>query len=188
VLAWGNIAGRSTNVPASLRNVVAIASGGAHCLALRSNGTVVAWGYGGLGQTNVPPNLSNVVAIAGGYGPSVALRSDGTIVTWGENSSGQTNTPRGLSNVVAIAAKDFRSHAIMLDPRIAALERSGPDLKIHFHTFSGQNYAVQYSPNLASESWIDLLDASIAGNGHPRQITDTNVFATMPQRFYRLRR
>jgi hypothetical protein len=49
-----------------LSNVVAIAAGYYHTLALRSNGTVVAWGYNNDGQTAVPAWFSNVGAIAAG--------------------------------------------------------------------------------------------------------------------------
>ena len=57
--------------------MVAIAGGGYHSLALKSDGTVWAWGYNGYGQlgdgsttnrlTPVPVSgLTGVVAIAGG--------------------------------------------------------------------------------------------------------------------------
>ena len=69
-------------VPLGLSNVVAIAAGGEHCLALKSDGTVVAWGAGwtngptdpfGFGQSIVPPGLGGVVAIAAGTWQSLAL-------------------------------------------------------------------------------------------------------------------
>ncbi len=66
VVAWGLNSSGQTNVPPALTNVVAIAGGGAHSLALQANGKVVAWGYDVYGQTDVPAGLSNVVAIAGG--------------------------------------------------------------------------------------------------------------------------
>ena len=65
-----------TNVPASATNVVAIAAGGWHSLALKANGTIVAWGDNGYvpfgstttnqtasGQATVPPNLTNAVVV-----------------------------------------------------------------------------------------------------------------------------
>jgi alpha-tubulin suppressor-like RCC1 family protein len=61
----------------------AIAAGGFHSLALKSDGTVVAWGYNDFGQSTVPAGLSGVVAIAGGWFHSLALKSDGTVVAWG---------------------------------------------------------------------------------------------------------
>ena len=69
----GNNGSGQTTVPAGLSNVVAIAAGDSHSLALKSDGTVVAWGYNGEGQTTVPAGLSNVVAIAAGGYHSLAL-------------------------------------------------------------------------------------------------------------------
>ena len=90
-------------MPAGLSNVVAIAAGGEHNLAV-SNGFVVAWGNNGSGQCNVPASLSNVWDVAAGWQHSVALKKDGTVVAWGDNSYGESSVPAGLSNVVAIAA------------------------------------------------------------------------------------
>src|SRR5258708_26136023 len=42
------------NVPPGLSNVVGIAAGDSHSLALKADGTVVAWGGNNNGQTNVP--------------------------------------------------------------------------------------------------------------------------------------
>jgi len=47
------ISSGATNVPTGLSNVVAVAAGNFHCLALRSNGTLVAWGDNYYGQTTV---------------------------------------------------------------------------------------------------------------------------------------
>ena len=60
-------------MPTGLANVVAIAAGIFHNLALKNNGTVVAWGDNSRGQTNVPTGLSNVVAVAAGDYHSLAL-------------------------------------------------------------------------------------------------------------------
>ena len=87
-----------------LSNVMAIAAGGTHCLALKSNGTVVAWGDNYDGVTDVPTGLSNVTSVAAAQNECLALRSDGTVVAWGNNYHGQSSVPSGLSNVVQIAA------------------------------------------------------------------------------------
>lgn len=126
---YGNYAALTANgkvvvccgtVPAGLSNVVAIAVGQSHYLALEADGTVTAWGNNNYGQTNVPPGLSNVIAIAAGASHSLALRSDGTVIGWGLAASGQTNAPAGLSNVVAIAAGGFHSLALKNDGTIVA--------------------------------------------------------------------
>lgn len=92
------------NVPAGLTGVIAIAGGGTHSVALKSNGTVVAWGNNSQGQTNAPTGLTGVTAIAAGQSHTVALKSDGTVVAWGSNSSGQSSVPAGLNRVLKIAA------------------------------------------------------------------------------------
>lgn len=94
---------------------LAVAAGGSHSLALRSDGTVAAWGNNTAGAANVPTGLSNVVAVAGGGAHSLALKGDGTVVAWGNNASFQTNVPAGLSNAVAIAAGDLFSLALKSD-------------------------------------------------------------------------
>jgi uncharacterized repeat protein (TIGR02543 family) len=75
VVAWGGDWYGETNVPAGLTNVVAVAAGDYHSLALKSDGTVVAWGADWYGQTKLPAGLANVFAIAGGYAHSLVLAS-----------------------------------------------------------------------------------------------------------------
>jgi alpha-tubulin suppressor-like RCC1 family protein len=62
VSAWGgdSVDYGETRVPQGLNDAVAVAAGGTHSLALRSNGTVAAWGNNDSGQTTVPPGLANV--------------------------------------------------------------------------------------------------------------------------------
>src|SRR3974390_3190359 len=76
VFAWGDNGAGQTNVPTGLTNVVAIAAGDYHSLALRADGTVVAWGLNTYGATNIPADLTNAVAVGGGLWHSLALRSD----------------------------------------------------------------------------------------------------------------
>src|SRR5690349_14423001 len=99
VAAWSG-----TNLWLGASDIVAIAAGSYHHLALRRDGTVSADGANWSGQTNVPAGLSNVVSIAAGWSHSVALRGDGTVVAWGDNLFGQTNVPAGLTNARVIAS------------------------------------------------------------------------------------
>ena len=109
-----------TNLPAGLRGIIAVATGGNSFLAIRSNRTVIAWGDNPYGQTNVPAGLVNVVAVSMSYAHCLALRADGSVVAWGRNDVGQTNVPAGLSNVVAIAAGAVHSLALKADGTVAA--------------------------------------------------------------------
>jgi hypothetical protein len=112
VIAWGDDTFGQTNLPSNLTNVVAIAGGGYHSLALNADGTVVSWGFDTYGETNVPEGLTNAVAIAGGAYYSLALNADGTVVSWGDDTYGQTNLPSNLTNVVAIAGCGQHSLAL----------------------------------------------------------------------------
>ncbi len=128
IAAWGNKGSGQTNVPAGLTNVVAIAAGDYHDLALRADGQVRAWGNKGFddyGQATVPAGLSNVVAVAGGSWHSLALRRDGQVVAWGLNGHGQTTVPAGLNDVVAIAGGGWHSLALRSDGRVVAWGNNG---------------------------------------------------------------
>ena len=122
-------------------NVVAIAAGGYHALALKSDGTVWGWGWNGDGElgdgTVVTPrtlpqrvgggvNFKDVIAIAAGPRHSLFLKSDGTVWACGLNERGQlgdgTRNPEttpimvnGLNDVRAITAGGRHSLAIKSD-------------------------------------------------------------------------
>jgi len=84
-----------------LRNVIAIAAGDGHTVALRYDGTVWAWGANESGQLGdgtttdrLTPvqvaGLSNVTAIAAGGSHTVAIQGEDSVVwAWGSNQSGQ---------------------------------------------------------------------------------------------------
>jgi alpha-tubulin suppressor-like RCC1 family protein len=119
VATWGGAPGL-TNAPVDLGNVLAVASGYTHALAIRSDRTVAAWGTTANGVTNVPVGLSDVVAISGGNNFSVALKSDGTVAAWGLGTSGQTNVPVSLTNVVAVSAGGSHALALRANGTVAA--------------------------------------------------------------------
>jgi alpha-tubulin suppressor-like RCC1 family protein len=101
---------------------VAIATGAAHTLVLKGDGTVWGWGFNGDGQvgdgthetrsTPVPVcdvgatdcaahPLTGVVAVAAGYQHSMALKADGTVVGWGRNVDGEVGDGSGNGQVLA---------------------------------------------------------------------------------------
>ncbi len=90
----------------ALNGAKAIAAGGSHSLALKTDGSVWAWGgnwYGQLGDATTTDRhtpiqvkgsggsgfLSDITAISAGDGHSLALKSDGTVWAWGDNYYGQ---------------------------------------------------------------------------------------------------
>jgi alpha-tubulin suppressor-like RCC1 family protein len=205
VLGWGgNHYGVATGVPSDtnfegvvtlngqvLSNVVSIAGGGGHSVALKNDGTVVAWGYNGYGQTNVPSSLSNVVAIAKGGNEAteqvLALKADGTLAVWGGWNSA-TNVPAGLSNVVAVA--NGSAHALALvgaGPLGTHARLSGPlwsnnTFSVSLPSQSGRVYFLEHRYLMPNAIWTAA--AVTAGNGHVSVLTDFN--ATNLSRFYRV--
>ena len=104
VIPWGaSPNGDQNSFTANLTNIVAIAAGGNHNLALRRSGQVVAWGANSSAIT-VPTNLTGVLQIAAGASHSLALSGNGRIIAWGDNSSKQCDVPRNLRMANQIAA------------------------------------------------------------------------------------
>jgi hypothetical protein len=196
VQGWGRNDDGQADIPEGLSNVTAIAAGGAHNLALRSDGTVVAWGQNVYGQTNIPPGLSNVVAIAAGGWHSLALKSDGTVVAWGAGNGSdsfvdckQTLVPNGLNNVGQIAAGAVHSLAVQLGsllPAHAFLTNAiftANGFSAELPTRSGHVYRLEYKDMVTSSVWMPL--PLVAGTGRVISLTDPS--APAGQRFYRVR-
>jgi len=109
-------------VPDGLTNVVSVAAGWYHSLALKPDHQVVAWGDNSAGQTNVPATLTNAIAVTAGWLHSLALRVDGTIVGWGDNGYGQGGGPpyAGACAFVAISASMNHNLALRGDGKVVA--------------------------------------------------------------------
>ena len=162
IAAWGSNAGgqlgsgvdnNSERYPVSvagLGNVVAIAAGDYHSLALRSDGTVWAWGLNIDGQAGagtatsrylspvqvvgVGGNgfLTGVTAIAAGSRHNLAVRVDGSVVAWGANGSrqlGDSTTTNRLfpvvvstltSGILSVAGGGAHSYALRTDATVVA--------------------------------------------------------------------
>jgi alpha-tubulin suppressor-like RCC1 family protein len=129
----GSGTGQTTFRPSTnMSNIVAIATGDNHSLALKNDGTVLITGYNNNGQlgngtngagTEVntfrpATNMSNIVAIAGGFYHSMVLKKDGTILTTGYNGYGQlgngTNadvnmfrSANNVSNITTLTSTTF---------------------------------------------------------------------------------
>ncbi|MEY2714666.1 MAG: hypothetical protein RIT24_1009, partial [Planctomycetota bacterium] len=77
IVGWGSENYR--NVDNLDRNVVKVAAGYYHTVALKADGSVACWGYNAQGQCNVPAGLGTVSAVAAGDYHTVALKADGSV-------------------------------------------------------------------------------------------------------------
>lgn len=174
--------------PAGLTNVTGIAVGSFDEMALLKDGTVIEWGYDAGGNTNVPPTLTNALAISA-RDHSVALTPDGHVTGWGNyyDESIQAAILPGMSNLVAISAGYTYTLGLRADLAVDSLTISNQNPTIHFHTFAGQQYAVQTTSDLRSPDWEDLAGSSIPGTGFETTVSDTNSLNRTTSRFYRIR-
>jgi len=135
--SYGNGANKYIPVKVSgLTDIIAIASGNEHSLAVKKDGTVWAWGYNGNGQLGINStsnsstpikvnNLVNITGIAAGSVHSLALDVDGKVYAWGYNGDAGlgdgTYTNRlvpvqviNLADIVEIASGSSSGHSLAL--------------------------------------------------------------------------
>lgn len=93
-------------VPPDLTDVVQLAAGTDHFVALRSDGTVTTWRHNDYWNEDekpgidVPAELTGVAQVAAWEHVSVAVKTDGTLIAWGEGSA---DVPSDLTNVAQVS-------------------------------------------------------------------------------------
>jgi hypothetical protein len=98
VFGWGaNTKGQLKFPAGTKKDIISVAAGGAHGMALTRRGLVLSWGDNAFGQVTIPKGLRNVTQIAGGTNHSLVIKKDGSVQTWGSNSAGQTKAPVAIT-------------------------------------------------------------------------------------------
>jgi alpha-tubulin suppressor-like RCC1 family protein len=148
----GTNTNKNTPVQVSgLTDVVAVAGGGSHSLAVKSGGTVWTWGSNNRGQLGYDPDpattdtlensptpsqvsgLTDVVAVAGGNSHSLAVKSDGTVWAWGINDVGQLGNGEsgsGLISVTPVQVEDPGDPTTFLQDVVAVAGGSNHSLAV----------------------------------------------------------
>lgn len=163
-----------TDNGAMLNNIVSVAAGSGHSVALDRDGRVWTWGFnqtGELGQ-NIGTNTTNptvvpieatIVAIDAGPHHTLALDSNGRVWAWGDNAFGQTagNTIPGtvpnLNNIIEIAAGGDHSVALRNDGTVWAWGRG-----TYGQLGTGQTTHINQTPQQVS-SLNDVISITAGG-------------------------
>ncbi len=168
---------------ASLTTLIAVAGGGNHTLALKSNGSVWSCGYDVYGQLGDNAALANqstpvqvsgltgITAISAGNNHSLALKNDGTVWSWGNDSYGQlgdnaslTDQPTpvqvsGLTGITAISGGWSHSLALKNDGTVWAWGRDN-------YGQLGDNASLTNQPTPVQVSGLTGIIYIAAGYGH----------------------
>lgn len=135
VVVWGsNSYGVISNAP-TWTNIVAIAAGMSHCLALNDTNRAIGWGWDYFGQASVPDNLTDnygrwiqvngaISNIAAGDWHSMVLLNNRTVLAWGDSSHGATYPQQDIT-ATAIDGGTSDSLALKPDGTIAKWGCSG---------------------------------------------------------------
>ncbi|HYG36739.1 MAG TPA: hypothetical protein VEC99_18245 [Clostridia bacterium] len=160
-VGWGGGLSNPARVPDDATNILAIAAGANHSLALRADRRVVAWGDNSFGQTNVPASLNDVVQVAAGGNFSLALRQDGQVVGWGDNSCGQISIPPHLPRVEKIAAGANHSVALLSNGYLVSWgdnsfgQTNTPNVFGVLSIAAGSNFTLALSYDGSIQGWGD---------------------------------
>ncbi len=133
---WGGGNPVATQV-SGLSEIVQVAAGHGHSLAIKLDGTLWAWGANGVGQLGdgttttrnspVQVKIADVAHVAGGGAHSLAVKLDGTVWAWGWNNATQLGTGTninyttvplqvsGLTGAVQVGAGFYQSLAVKAD-------------------------------------------------------------------------
>lgn len=168
----------------NLTNVVAIAAGGYHSLALNANGSVWGWGrndYGQLGKGaasnyELTPALvsvpGKVLSVAAGEFHSLALMTDGTIAAWGYSFYGQVGNgapiqTAGQINSKALLVKGFGGVGIQLKNHSLAVSANGSVWSMGDNRFGqlGDGTTVNVTKPVEVKNQFETI-TSEAGGGH----------------------
>ena len=169
LLAWGDNSGGQTNVPAGMTNIVGMAGGDFHTVAIRANGTLAAWGDNDEGQITIPKQLRPIAQVAAGASHNLAIDLNGSLIAWGNNTSGQCVIPTAATNQpLMVAAGDAHSLALLANGTVVAWgddtfgQTNLPDVLTPYYEYFYWYGELFYYPN---PNWV-AADAIAAGRNH----------------------
>ncbi|MDP0498794.1 MAG: hypothetical protein Q7P63_01730, partial [Verrucomicrobiota bacterium JB022] len=112
VRAWGNNSHREADVPEGLADIVQVAVGTNHSVALDASGTLYGWGDNSKQQLDFPTTRGAAVFISAGGDVTTITYADGTVAELGSDVEGASILPEGLQNVKKAATNGLYSIAL----------------------------------------------------------------------------
>jgi alpha-tubulin suppressor-like RCC1 family protein len=163
-----------SNIPVTvppLSNVVAVASGLAHAVALKTDGTIAIWcSHDGYRQCSSMPDFQGlkVTAIAAGDNFTLTLMEDGTLRWWGEKKLETGPDPSTLRDVVAISACVWHAAALLKDGTVvgwgeASTGQPPAGLNNVKAIATGGHHTVALKKGGTLVTWGDLYNAKATG-------------------------
>jgi hypothetical protein len=141
-------------------NYIAVDAGWDHCLALKSDGSLVAWGSDSYGQVSNTPTESDFVAIGAGYYHNVALKSNGSVVAWGRDNYGQVSSAPTDPDFIAVAAGGYHCLALKSNNSIFSWGSnamgqvsSTPTETVYIAIASGGEHSLAIKNDLSAIGW-----------------------------------
>jgi hypothetical protein len=104
IATWGTPGETNVPPPKNLSQIVALAAGFHHNLALLKDGTVFGWGSNQVGQLDIAMGQSNVVAIAAAGDYSLAVLDNGLVLGAGKSSWTPPLVPPPATNAALVSA------------------------------------------------------------------------------------
>jgi len=165
------------------KTIIAVAAGGAHSLALASDGKIYAWGFNGNGQLGnnsqddslepVAVTMSGalagktIIAVVAGGTHNLALASDGNFYAWGYNANGQlgNNSPNDCLEPTAVTMSGALAGKTVV--AVAAGGRHSVALASDGKVYAwGHNGNGQLGNSFSTDSWVPVpvtMSGALAG-------------------------
>src|SRR6266571_1915854 len=164
----------------NLANVVTIAAGGTHSLAVKADGSAWGWGQNTYGQVGngttatsqtVPvavTNLANVLGIGAGQYHSLALLTDGTIAGWGRGDYGEVGNgaTEATVNSQPIAVNGLGGVELTVENHSLMVKNDGTVWAFGYNGFGelGDGSLVNRSKPVAVKNQFETIAASAGGS------------------------
>ncbi len=184
------------DIDTELKNIVKIAVGSNHVLALASDGKVYAWGannVGQLGQNNTDDQvyaklvlgeegssyLTNIVDIDAGATGSIALDKNGNVYVWGNGINGEIGDSAKLSKSLPVKVEKVK-HAIQVqmgNGHVGALTSEGVEWSWGLNTNGQLGINCTVSTSWPMKTALDITELSLGAAHTTVKNIDGNLYA-----------